>query len=607
MTIGRPVVLPASFAGGSRDMARRYHDAMAIVRRFGRSDLFFTFTANPAWPEIIAALLPGQSAQDRPDLAARALQLRPDAFMDDALKGGVPSRETFGARGARRRRRAQGRQLDVVHVRTWASSSSRSAGCRTRVLILAVADKLCDLDKLDGAVCAELPAAGAATDALRRIVLGRMILCPCSPGGIQGLKCSGQRARPTTPSSYRGRAIKVDNRWVVPYSPHVLLRYDAHINVEACSSVGSIKYLSEYVNHKGHDCASALDETAAADGEPTQARDEVGEHVDNRSIGSSEAESRPALSVDWRSFVDVPEYNAWVDRTRKQRRRQRLSATVGRVRGVHPAAGSGERFDLRVLLHHWGDALRDALHTDSPAAVRRLFATIVHRCSPANLRALFDAFLLTEDRDGLGADFARQLLDPDHQRISAAMYTGRPPPPERTADEARHMCGVLALCSVEEHVLACGREPARDGGSLLDSTGLYRALRAMASKDGAGADGEVSLEQRINDEYKIWKKNTPFLYDLVMTHSLEWPSLTVQWLPDKKTPPGKDYSEQKLLLGTHTADSEPNFLCVASVRLPTDEAEVEGRTYDDERAESEASARPAPNLKSASASRTARR
>ena len=121
----------------------------------------------------------------------------------------------------------------------------------------------------------------------------------------------------------------------------------------------------------------------------------------------------------------------------------------------------------------WGDALRDALHTDSPAAVRRLFATIVHRCSPANLRALFDAFLLTEDRDGLGADFARQLLDPDHQRISAAMYTGRPPPPERTADEARHMCGVLALCSVEEHVLACGREPARDGGSLLDSTGLY--------------------------------------------------------------------------------------------------------------------------------------
>ena len=47
------------------------------------------------------------------------------------------------------------------------------------------------------------------------------------------------------------------------------------------------------------------------------------------------------------------------------------------------------------------------------------------------------------------------------------------------------------------------------------------------------ANFEDAVEERvINEEYKIWKKNTPFLYDLVMTHALEWPSLTVQWLPD---------------------------------------------------------------------------
>jgi histone-binding protein RBBP4 len=40
-------------------------------------------------------------------------------------------------------------------------------------------------------------------------------------------------------------------------------------------------------------------------------------------------------------------------------------------------------------------------------------------------------------------------------------------------------------------------------------------------------------EKVINEEYKIWKRNTPFLYDLVITHALDWPSLTVQWLPDK--------------------------------------------------------------------------
>ena len=43
---------------------------------------------------------------------------------------------------------------------------------------------------------------------------------------------------------------------------------------------------------------------------------------------------------------------------------------------------------------------------------------------------------------------------------------------------------------------------------------------------------EGAEERVINEEYKIWKKNTPFLYDLVMTHALEWPSLTAQWLPD---------------------------------------------------------------------------
>lgn len=38
-------------------------------------------------------------------------------------------------------------------------------------------------------------------------------------------------------------------------------------------------------------------------------------------------------------------------------------------------------------------------------------------------------------------------------------------------------------------------------------------------------------ERLVNEEYKIWKKNTPFLYDLVVTKALEWPSLTCQWLP----------------------------------------------------------------------------
>ena len=43
--------------------------------------------------------------------------------------------------------------------------------------------------------------------------------------------------------------------WVVPYNPGLLMRYNCHINVEACSSIKAVKYLFKYV-YKGHDQAS---------------------------------------------------------------------------------------------------------------------------------------------------------------------------------------------------------------------------------------------------------------------------------------------------------------------------------------------------------------
>ena len=50
--IGRRIVLPSSITGSPRHMQQLYQDSMAIVRRFGKPDLFITMTCNSNWIEI---------------------------------------------------------------------------------------------------------------------------------------------------------------------------------------------------------------------------------------------------------------------------------------------------------------------------------------------------------------------------------------------------------------------------------------------------------------------------------------------------------------------------------------------------------------------------
>lgn len=81
---------------------------------------------------------------------------------------------------------------------------------------------------------------------------------------------------------------------------------------------------------------------------------------------------------------------------------------------------------------------------------------------------------------------------------------------------------------------------------------------------------DILVERQIDAEYKIWKKNTPYLYDFVLTHSLEWPSLTCQWLPTTSSVSAHATSHQ-LLLGTHTAGGDQNYLLTASCVIPGEE------------------------------------
>ena len=79
------VVLPSSFTGSPRHMRGLYQDAMTMVERLGKPDLFITFTCNPTWPEIKDNLLIGQTPNDRPDLIAKVFHLKLEALKHDII------------------------------------------------------------------------------------------------------------------------------------------------------------------------------------------------------------------------------------------------------------------------------------------------------------------------------------------------------------------------------------------------------------------------------------------------------------------------------------------------------------------------------------------
>lgn len=67
----------------------KYHDAIAIVRKYGRLHISITFKCNPEWPEISENFFAGQKFTDRPDLVVRVFGIKWKALCDDLVGGGV--------------------------------------------------------------------------------------------------------------------------------------------------------------------------------------------------------------------------------------------------------------------------------------------------------------------------------------------------------------------------------------------------------------------------------------------------------------------------------------------------------------------------------------
>ncbi|PAA84583.1 hypothetical protein BOX15_Mlig017082g4 [Macrostomum lignano] len=290
--IGQMVILPSSFTGGPRYMHERTQDAMTYVRKYGRPDLFITFTCNSAWNELKSELMPGQQSQDRHDLVARVFQLKLKQLMEFITKGAI-----FGpTRCDMYTIEWQKRGLPHAHILIWLRNRIRP-------------------NQIDSVIRAEIPDPDEDPQ-LYQIVTRQMIHGPCgrlkpdSPCMVDG-RCSkkfpkallretvtGEDGYPlyrrrspedggfTFPIILRANGqteeVNLDNRWVVPYCPLLSKVFNAHINVEYCNSVKSIKYICKYVN-KGSDQAVFGLERQGAE------RDEVARYESGRYISSNEA------------------------------------------------------------------------------------------------------------------------------------------------------------------------------------------------------------------------------------------------------------------------------------------------------------------------------
>nr|XP_027108801.1 uncharacterized protein LOC113728613 [Coffea arabica] len=402
--VGRRTILPASFIGGPRDMKRRYLDAMALVQKYGKPDIFLTMTCNPMWKEIQESLQYTEKPQDRPDLLSRVFRAKFEVVKNELLH-----KHIFGE----------------VAACVYAIEFQKRGFPHAHVLLILKPEfKLLNAESYDKIVCAELPDPKEHQH-LYSLVVKHMLhgpcgdmnrSCPCMKNG----SCKSHypkdfsdhtiHAEDSYPCYRRrddGRKVKVrrhelDNRWVIPHNRYLLALIDCHMNVEICSTIKLVKYLYKYV-FKGPDLISfqVIDQPSSAD------VDEINNFQKARWISPPEAlwriyefrlsEMTPSvytlqvqlpaqqpISFDSNSdlnyllknidfsrtmlteffntnksnakaqtlkclYREFPEHFVWTPKTKSWSERERCRA-IGRLVTANPK--EGERYFLRLLLCH---------------------------------------------------------------------------------------------------------------------------------------------------------------------------------------------------------------------------------------------------------------
>ncbi|XP_055924623.1 uncharacterized protein LOC129956714 [Argiope bruennichi] len=344
--IGNAFILPSSYIGSPRNMQEYIQDAMTYVRHYGRPDLFITFTffgITRCW-----------------------------LYSIEWQKRGLPH----------------------AHILIWLQDKIRS-------------------EEIDQIISAEIP--GPSIDQkLFDIVTKHMIYGPCgalnmtSPCMENG-KCKKNFPKPYTNDTitdidgypmYRRRntdngghtftmrlpnftnQVEFDNQWVVPYSPLLSKTYEAHINVELCSSTLIYSDVPRYF-------------TWNKSGKKWEPRKQGKPHPSITGIFKAKTLGR-LYTVHPKQrecfylrllLVNVPGPTSF----------EFLRTFNGRVFNTYQDACR----ELHLLEddNHWDLTLADAALTSTPNNIRQLFAIVLTTCYPSQAQFLWEKYknCMTED------------------------------------------------------------------------------------------------------------------------------------------------------------------------------------------------------------------
>ena len=261
----------------------------------------------------------------------------------------------------------------------------------------------------------------------------------------------------------------VNDSWVVPHNPQLLIKFNCHMNLEVCTTIKSVKYIFKYI-HKGNDAAHIEIRQHYLN------HDEILQHLNARYVGPHQAvfrimqynmhdksnviirlavylpleqtisfrpgQEERALQVGQKTtltaffqlneedehaheyfYHEIPEHYTFTPQKIWRRRRRFCGPIIGRIYQVQPS--HPERFALRLLLLHRNgvtsfedlqtidgylhDTFKDAARAmgllEDDAEHRRCLQEASVMNMPSQMRQLFATLLVFQTPSDIGGLF----------------------------------------------------------------------------------------------------------------------------------------------------------------------------------------------------------